>query len=433
MEAKKSAVKSPATEKFLAEFQSVRSGLKSFETLRGQAIQAFEKQGIPGRKSEEYKYLPMELLLKGDFKLATVSSVKKDQLDAFQIFQHEIRCVLVNGVFCPELSSMNDLPKGLRILDLSIASNDDVVKQHFAKYVEMDKDAFVAQNTAFAAPGICIHVNKSVIVEKPLHILHYTQNETEQLSASRVLIVVEEHAQLKLTESFVAGHSMARSFHNHVTEVVLASHANVSYNKVQDEGVNGLLLDATEVNQSANSNFTINTITLSGGMVRNNLHIVLNGEHIESNLNGLYLTRGTQQVDNHTLVDHRFPHCNSNELYKGIVDERSSATFNGKIFVRKDAQKTNAFQSNRNVLLSDDGTINTKPQLEIYADDVKCSHGTSTGKLDEEKIFYFQSRGLSKNSAKRLLMHAFASEVVNAITEEELRQVVETKLDAWFA
>ena len=171
---------------------------------------------------------------------------------------------------------------------------------------------------------------------------------------------------------------------------------------------------------------------MSGSLVRNNLNIVLDGEHIETHLNGLYLTNGNQVVDTHTVVDHRKPNCNSNELYKGIIEGKSSATFNGKIFVRKDAQKTNAFQSNKNILLSDDGTINTKPQLEIYADDVKCSHGTSTGKLDADKIFYLRARGLSEASAKKLLMHAFASEVVNTIKIEALREYVEEKITKRF-
>jgi Fe-S cluster assembly protein SufD len=208
---------------------------------------------------------------------------------------------------------------------------------------------------------------------------------------------------------------------------MIGKHANVEHYKVQDEQ-EGELLNNTCVYQEKQSVFNTNNFTLSGSFVRNNLTIVLDDEFIESHLNGLYITNGNQVVDNHTLVDHRKPNCNSNELYKGIVDERSSATFNGKIFVRKDAQKTNAFQSNKNILLSDDGTINTKPQLEIYADDVKCSHGTSTGKLDADKIFYLRARGLSEASARKLLMHAFASEVVNLIKIEELRVLIENRI-----
>ena len=192
------------------------------------------------------------------------------------------------------------------------------------------------------------------------------------------------------------------------------------------------MLNNTNVQQQKQSVFSTTNFTLSGSLVRNNLNIVLDGEFTETHLNGLYLTNDHQQVDNHTVVDHRKPNCNSNELYKGIIDDKSVATFNGKIFVRKDAQKTNAFQSNKNILLSDDGTINTKPQLEIYADDVKCSHGTSTGKLDEDKIFYLRARGLSETSAKKLLMHAFASEVVDGIKIEALREYVESRISERF-
>ena len=217
-----------------------------------------------------------------------------------------------------------------------------------------------------------------------------------------------------------------------MTEIIINHNAIVEHYKIQDENNLGYLLDTTQVVQKKQSLFSTHTFTLSGSLVRNNLNIVLDEEGIESHLNGLYLTNGNQAVDNHTIVDHRAPHCNSNELYKGIIEGKSTATFNGKIFVRKDAQKTNAFQSNKNILLSDDATVNTKPQLEIYADDVKCSHGTSTGKLDADKIFYLRARGLSEVSAKKLLMYAFASEVVDTIKISSLREYVEEKISKRF-
>jgi Fe-S cluster assembly protein SufD len=240
---------------------------------------------------------------------------------------------------------------------------------------------------------------------------------------------VEENAQVKIVESYC---DAGKTFHNALTEMFIGVNANADHYKIQQGQEESALLSTTQVCQEKQSVFSTHTFTLSGVFVRNNLTIVLDGEHIESHLNGLYLTRENQVVDNHTLVDHRKPNCNSNELYKGIIEDRSIATFNGKIFVRKDAQKTNAFQSNKNILLSDDGTINTKPQLEIYADDVKCSHGTSTGKLDEDKIFYLRARGLSEASAKKLLMHAFASEVVDTIKIDELRGYLEGRISERF-
>jgi Fe-S cluster assembly protein SufD len=226
--------------------------------------------------------------------------------------------------------------------------------------------------------------------------------------------------------------SKAPTFNNALTEIVVDTDAILDHYKIQDEHELGNLVSTTQVIQKKQSVFTTHTSTLSGSLVRNNLTIVLDDEHIESHLNGLYLTADNQVVDNHTVVDHRKPNCNSNQLYKGIIDGKSTATFNGKIFVRKDAQKTNAFQSNKNILLSETGTINTKPQLEIYADDVKCSHGSTTGKLDEEKIFYLRARGIGIINAKKLLMHAFASEVVNTIKNVGLREYVEDKISKKF-
>ena len=245
--------------------------------------------------------------------------------------------------------------------------------------------------------------------------------------------MVEENAQVKIVESYETLDLSAKSFNNVLTEIVVEPNAIVDHFKIQNECELGNLMSTTQAVQKGKSVFSTHTFTLSGSLVRNNLNIVLDGEHIESHLNGLYLTNGNQVVDNHTLVDHREPNCNSNELYKGIIEDKSSATFNGKIYVRKDAQKTNAFQSNKNILLSDDGTINTKPQLEIYADDVKCSHGTSTGKLDADKIFYLRARGLSEASAKKLLMHAFASEVLDGIKGmEELHNYLEERISKRF-
>ena len=273
---------------------------------------------------------------------------------------------------------------------------------------------------------------KIPLLETPIHIIHISSANQNTIINSRNLIVVESNAQAKIVESYETVDSNAKVFNNALTEIVVEENAIVDHYKIQDEKGFGYLLSTTQAIQKKESVFSTNTFTLSGSLVRNNLTIVLDGEYIESHLNGLYLTNGNQVVDNHTLVDHQKPNCNSNELYKGIIEDKSSATFNGKIYVRKDAQKTNAFQSNKNILLSDDGTINTKPQLEIYADDVKCSHGTSTGKLDADKIFYLRARGLSEASAKKLLMHAFASEVVDTIKIAALREYVEEKISKRF-
>ena len=419
-------------DKLLSQFESSKNSLFGNLQLREQAIESFTKQGIPNRKSEEYKYVNIELMLKEEFSFARYKIINVRNTEYAKFLKDAINIVIVNGIFIKDLSDINSLPKGLEIINIANASTNERFKKYYSNYADINADAFIAMNTALANGGVFIHVEIGAVIITPIHIITISTAKQNTIINSRNLIVVEANAQAKFIESFETMDSSAKTFNNSLTEIVIEDNAVVDYYKIQDENELGYLINTTQVYQAKQSVFTTNTITLSGSLVRNNLNIVLDGEHIETHLNGLYLTHGNQVVDNHTLVDHRKPSCNSNELYKGIIEDKSSATFNGKIYVRKDAQKTNAFQSNKNILLSDDGTINTKPQLEIYADDVKCSHGTSTGKLDADKIFYLRARGLSETSAKKLLMHAFASEVVDTIKIEELREYVEEKISKRF-
>ncbi|MCW3085740.1 MAG: Fe-S cluster assembly protein SufD [Bacteroidetes bacterium] len=421
------------TEKLINAFESSKNSLFGDLELREQAIESFSKQGIPNRKHEEYKYVNVELLLKRDFAISTATTVTAEQMANVQMLKDAFVVVIENGNFSKNLSSIASLPKGINIQNIAEATGNAAFQKHYAKYADVNNDAFIAMNTAFTSGGVFIHIEKNTVIEKPIHILHVSSAAENAIINPRNLMVVEENAQAKIVESFATVASAGKVFNNALTEIFIGANANLQHYKIQDENEAGMLLNTTQAYQEKQSVFSTNNFTLSGLFVRNNLNIVLDDEFIETHLNGLYLTRGNQVVDNHTLVDHRKPNCNSNELYKGIIEDKSAATFNGKIFVRKDAQKTNAFQSNKNILLSDDGTINTKPQLEIYADDVKCSHGTSTGKLDEDKIFYLRARGLSETSAKKLLMHAFASEVVENIKIEELRDYVEEKITGRFA
>jgi len=418
----------------IAEFESSKNSLFGNIKLREQAMERFAKQGIPNRKHEEYKYINVELALKGEFAFSSNNTLTEKQIESFRFLKEAITIVIENGIFNEKLSNIQNLPKGLIVSGLAEASTKHLsfFGKHYSKYSDINVDPFVALNTALAKDGVFIHIAQGVAVSQPIHIIHVSSAKQSTIIHPRNLIIVEANAQAKIVESFETTDSSAKMFNNALTEIVIDANAIVEHYKVQDEKDQGYMVNTTQVNQKKHSVFTTNTFTLSGSLVRNNLTIVLDEENIESHLNGLYLTNGNQVVDNHTLVDHRKPNCNSNELYKGIIEDKSSATFNGKIYVRKDAQKTNAFQSNKNILLSDDGTINTKPQLEIYADDVKCSHGTSTGKLDADKIFYLRARGLSEASAKKLLMHAFASEVVEMITIDALREYVEEKISMRF-
>jgi Fe-S cluster assembly protein SufD len=421
-------------DKLIAEFESSKNSLFGSLQLREEAMESFAKQGIPTRRHEEYKYTNIDLMLKDEFVFESSKKLISKQIEQLKFLKNSFVAVVVNGVFSESLSTLQNLPKGLIICSLADATKNyfTIFDSHYGKYADVNNDAFIALNTAMAKDGVFIHIAKNTIIEIPIHIIHISTANENAIIHPRNLIVVEENVQAKIIESFETIDSKGKIFNNAITEIVISESSRVDYYKIQDEKESGYLMNTTQINQKTKSIFSTNTITLSGSLVRNNLNVVLDGEFIETHLNGLYLTKDNQLIDNHTLVDHRMPNCNSNELYKGIIDGKSTATFNGKIFVKKGAQKTNAFQSNKNILLSDDGTINTKPQLEIYADDVKCSHGTSTGKLDEDKIFYLRARGLSESSAKKLLMHAFASEVIDTIKIDVLRNYVEAKVSKRF-
>ncbi|MFT5984138.1 MAG: Fe-S cluster assembly protein SufD [Ulvibacter sp.] len=421
-------------DKLIFEFENSKLFLFGDTQLRNKAIESFYKQGIPTRKHEEYKYIRMDLMLKGEFDFSTNKNCSDAQIESLKFLKEAYVVIIENGIFIEGSSNLQNLPKGLTICSLVDAekSNSPVFEKHYAQYADVKADPFIALNTAMTKDGVFIHVAKNAIIEKPIHIIHISTASENTIIHPRNLIVVDENSQAKIIESFETVDTSAKTVSNALTEIVIDKHAIVDHYKIQDEKELGYLVNTTQVIQQKQSVFSTHTFTLSGSLVRNNLTLVLDDEHIESHLNGLYLTTGNQVVDNHTVVDHRKPNCNSNELYKGIIEGKSTATFNGKIFVRKDAQKTNAFQSNKNILLSQAGTINTKPQLEIYADDVKCSHGSTTGKLDQEEIFYLRARGIGVINAKKLLMHAFASEVVNTIKIEALREYVEEKIAKTF-
>jgi len=421
-------------DKLIFEFETSKLFLFGDTQLRDQAMESFYKQGIPTRKHEEYKYIRMDLMLKGEFDFSVNKNCNDAQIESLKFLKEAYVVIIENGIFIEASSNLQNLPKGLTICGLVDAekSNSPVFEKHYAKYADVKADPFIALNTAMTKDGVFIHIAKNLIIEKPIHVIHISTAFENTIIHPRNLIVVDENAQAKIIESFETVDSIAKIFSNALTEIVINKNAIVDHYKIQDEKELGYLVNTTQVIQQKQSVFSTHTFTLSGSLVRNNLTLVLDDEHIESHLNGLYLTAGNQVVDNHTVVDHRKPNCNSNELYKGIIEGKSTATFNGKIFVRKDAQKTNAFQSNKNILLSQAGTINTKPQLEIYADDVKCSHGSTTGKLDQEKIFYLRARGIGVINAKKLLMHAFASEVVNTIKIQALREYIEERISKTF-
>jgi Fe-S cluster assembly protein SufD len=411
-------------------------GNGSIAGIRKEASALFLKNGIPNSRNEEYKYSNPEKIL-ADFK--TFSQDEKITLTSAEVEPLIVSkktplIVLVNGVYSESLSRTKELPSSIYVSSLSDAyvAKKELVEKHYARYASSKDDSFVALNTASANNGIFIHASSEPLAVYSIQLLNIlTADGGNKIVNPRTLILVDAGSRLNIIETS-AVLSKNRVFNNNVTEVVVNESAQVDHYKIQNESDAGYGVHATHVFQKNKSVYNNATFTLSGSFVRNNLSVVLDDENCEAHLNGLYLLNGTEHVDNHTLVDHRKPHCQSNELYKGIIDGQSNAVFNGKIYVRQDAQKTNAFQSNKNVLLSSDATINTKPQLEIYANDVKCSHGTSTGQMDEEGLFYLRSRGISKANAKKLMMHAFAEEVVDRVKIDFLKDYIEHLIEGRF-
>ncbi len=397
---------------------------RPYHQIRKEAFESYKQLGIPTVKHEDWKYANLKGLEKHNFQRATEVNVIAEDLSALPFSTLKgISLVFVNGNFVPELSS--DLHnESIKVLDFKQAESEipEILNQHYGKAVDFQKEGLSALNVAFAQQGAVVYVPANSTLEEPVLIKHINDSRNlEAFNAIHHLTVVDKNAEVKLVEIFQNVGEQA-AFTNAVSEIFVAEDARVDYYKIQDENDASYHVGTTQVVQKDKSYFYAATVTVNGGFVRNNLNLVLDGEYIESHMYGLYIPNGNQLVDNHTLVDHRKPNSESNELYKGILDGKSKGVFNGKIYVQQDAQKTNAYQNCRNVILSDSASMNTKPQLEIWADDVKCSHGTTTGKLDEEAIFYMQSRGIPKAEAVKLQLAAFAEDVVSQFKWETLRE-----------
>ncbi|KAB7730227.1 Fe-S cluster assembly protein SufD [Rudanella paleaurantiibacter] len=396
--------------------------------VRRAALQTFETLGFPTIKHEEWKYSNVAGLINKAYELEQPSALTAEELDVLQIPNLSGNILyFVNGQYRADLSRIVSPASEVQILSFreAMSEQSEAVGAYFSRLADFQDNAFTALNTAFAFDGVFIRVPDNKTVAEPI-VMRFINDAREANVAAqpRNLIIAGRNAEVKVIESYRTLGEQS-SFTNTVTEVSVARDARVEYYKVQNDTEQAYHIGTTQVRQADSSLFYSATVTLNGGFVRNNLNIVLDGEHCEAHMYGLYIPNGRQHIDNHTLVDHAKPNSYSNELYKGILEERSTGVFNGKIFVRPDAQKTNAYQSCKNVVLSPDATMNTKPQLEIYADDVKCSHGTTTGKLNEEALFYMQSRGIPKQQAQTLLMYAFAEDVLNKIKIDPIREYLE--------
>lgn len=386
----------------------------------------FSAWGLPAIKHEEWKYTRIknvfnDKMIINNAGMLDAAAVKQYFLTG-QLAKNAI--VFVNGVYNAALSSISEAEDTLVVKSLSVASGDEdaeFVKTNLGHSQRYHQDGINALNAAFAAGGVYIKVKKGKKVEHPVVIYHIADATVGFIfSQPRILVNVEQAAEVVLLETYTKiGND--DSLTNEVIEICAAQDAIVNYIKIQNEGKGANHAGTTHIRQLAKCVTHAVTLTLSGNIVRNNLNMVMEAANSESHMYGLYLLNGETLADNHTIVDNQQPNCLSNELYKGIMDEKSTGVFNGKIFVRQDAQKTNAYQSNKNILISENASANTKPQLEIFADDVKCSHGCTIGKLDQDAMFYLKARGISEQKARALLLHAFAIDILDQIKDEEIR------------
>src|SRR5688572_1558081 len=409
------------------QYQQLQSanGSSALTSIEQNAFNTFSKMGIPTVRHEEWKYTRISSLFNKDFAFAPgqiTTTFSASDLAPYRLpgCEEANEIVFVNGVYSDELSRL--ISPSLHVMPLEDASKNEfkeIVATHLGHSSNYIKDGIHALNTAFVKEGIFIHVKRGKLTEHPVYIYHMTDARTSNiLSQPRCLIYVGEAAQVQFVNVYgTLGKS--ESFTNQVLEAVVEKDAFVEHYQIQNDTPHTHLVSTTHFRQIGKSNIHSVTISLDGGIVRNNLNMVMEAAHSETGLYGLYFIKGNTHVDNHTVVDNVQPGCLSNEMYKGVINEQATAVFNGKIFVRQAAQKTNAFQSNKNILLSDAATVNTKPQLEIFADDVKCSHGCTIGQLDEEALFYLQSRGISKDMSRSLLVHAFAIDILTHIKPEK--------------
>lgn len=410
-----------------------------WSTLRKDALATFKASSFPTRKDEEWKYTSVKEITDKDFGL--VESPLLNQVIDLSPYMIEgvepIVLTFINGQLSTKNSSLIEKQSGIELKNLSSAmqENHPVLKQYYGKIASDKENAFSALSTAYCQDGTFLHLTDNTALQTPIVIVHLSDaSAANQASHQRNLFVLGQNAQAKIIEVFHSKQAENFSLTNSLTEIYAAQDALLDYYKIQQEdNEKNYQINNTKVQQEKGSKVYVNTFSFGGKLIRNQLDYLHLGEHIESFLNGVYLTNENQLVDNHSLVDHAQPNCMSDEFYKGIMGGKSKAVFNGKIMVRQDAQKTNAFQTNRNVLVSDTANVYTKPQLEIFADDVKCSHGCTIGQLDDQALFYMQARGIGKETARKLLLMSFAAEVVERVQYEPMKAHLNGLIEAKIA
>jgi Fe-S cluster assembly protein SufD len=397
------------------------------EPIRRAAMDRFARTGFPSAREEEWRFTPVTPIAQSSWRPAAGGGeeVTRRQLEPF-IFGHAEWCslVFVNGEYAPGLSFPGSLPRGVLATSLSEAlrNGGNLLQRHFARYARIDENPFTALNTALFRDGGFVYVPAGVDLPLPVNLVFVTTGESVgAVTHPRNLILVERNARTSVVESYVTLAPGVRYWTNPVTEVWTGANSWVEHARIQRESETAYHVATTQAEVSRDSHYRSFSMAMGAALARHNLNVRLADQYSEALLYGLYITHGDQLVDNHTVLYHDHPNCHSWEVYKGILDGRSHAVFNGKVFVRREAQKTDAKQTNRNLVLSDFAKVDTKPQLEIFADDVKCTHGATVGQLDEVALFYAQSRGLPAAEARRVLTYAFAAEVIQEIALEPVR------------
>ncbi len=412
-------------------------GLPFFSSLREQAIRSYQEFGIPTRRDEEFKYTSLRALQEKKFKFGFGANVDREDLVNFTLGLIEAFTVsFVNGQYAPELSSHDHLPKGTYVGTASEAPTElhGAIEAQFGKIASLqgrlgstNDERFVALNTAYLGEAAVVYIPKGKTFGQPIHLQYITSDVSNgTYSTPRVLIILEENAEAKVIESFVTLKGFG--FTCPVTEVRLAASARLEHTRYQDESLDSTHVSNTYIYQETKSIYTSNNINFGGEVARNDINAFVDGEYCETWLNSANVGLGNQVIDNHTRIDHAKPNCQSFEVYKTILKDKAEGVFNGKIFVYEDAQKTDAKQTNQAILLSPTATMNTKPQLEIFADDVKCTHGATIGQLSEDALFYLRARGVEKSRAESLLVYAFAAEVLEKIQVPAVKDALEARL-----
>jgi Fe-S cluster assembly protein SufD len=413
------------------EQQTSADGVAWLRELRRTALSQFAAAGFPNRKQEEWRFTNVDAIAKTEYQLPPATH-DRAQLQAAASFgfgtESAVELFFVNGHYAPEISRVDGLPRGVKVSRLVEAAADEpAVRSHLAKHASINANPFVALNTGFVRDGLFVHLSCGVTLEKPIHVIFYSTGGGITATHPRVLVIADENAEASVVETY-AGAGIDRCLTNAVTEFVVARDARIDHCKVQQEAVTSSHISTTQVLLEKSAKFVSHSITIGGLLARNDVNVTLAGEYADATINGLVLLDGNRHCDNHTLLDHAAANCPSHELYKHVLSDKSTGVFKGKILVRQDSQKTDSKQTSKTLLLSDDALMNSMPALEIYADDVKCTHGSTTGPMDEEQIFYLRSRGVGSESARHLMTYAFAADITRRIRVEPVRARVENHM-----